>query len=74
MSNQLYELFHIPITSAGASETFVIAGDFNTFNTGFFKNLIMVLFKLVINLLTVTTLSINSLQAGLKFHVRTSSL
>jgi hypothetical protein len=74
MSNQLNELFHIPITSAGASATFVIAGDFNTFNTGFFKNMIMVLFKLSTNLPTVTTLSTNFLQVGLTFHVRLSSL
>jgi hypothetical protein len=36
MSNQLDELFHIPITSASA--TFVIAGDFNTVNTGFLES------------------------------------
>ena len=35
LSNQLDQLFNLPSTSADASATFVIAGDFNTFNAGF---------------------------------------
>jgi hypothetical protein len=38
LSNQLDELFNLPITSADASATFVFAGNFNTFNTGFLES------------------------------------
>ena len=38
LSNQLDELFEIPITPADVTATFVIAGDFNTFNTGFLES------------------------------------
>jgi exonuclease III len=37
LSNQLDELISLPTKPANASATFVIAGDFNKFDTGFFR-------------------------------------